>query len=376
MKQILVKKKIMETIPFEALYKLNIHQNVNESLAYESLKAILELEEEKKRTALLSILLNGVMVKGAKLDEVVGLLKAALSLDNIWNSKKPIISLPNNEKVIGYTGSGKKGAKTINISTPAAIVAACCGVYVAKGCSHSTSSLTGSSDFLSRIGVNLNMSIQMQIDLLKSTKVSFFSIEATTPHFAEIYGGRFFVPHALSYGLAGLSLPINVDILLYGFSHPNVELAVDVFNYFGFKDVMVITTTEDGIHYIDEIGICGTLSAVGIKDGKLGRTALCPIAEELGIKQRYLMEDIRPKQTPEKNVKAAIDALCGKGNEPYIDVISANAGMLIYLAKKVKCLKDGYLLAKKCILSKQPMEKICEIVELSKGNAVMLKKYK
>jgi len=371
-----VSKKITENLPYEALYRLNVNQDIDKQTAYESLKKIFEISDEKKSSTLLSMLLNGIMVKGAKLDEIIGLLKAALSLDSMLESKKPKIVLPNEEKLIGCAGSGKKGIKTINISTPAAIVAASCGVYTAKACSHSTSSMTGSSDFLLHLGMNIDFPIEKKIDLLTKTGVAFFKIEDATPRFAQVYGGRFFAPHALSYALAGLSLPIDFDVLLYGLSHPNIRLSIETFEYFGFKNAMVVTTTEDGIHYIDEVGISGTISVIGIKDGILGRAVMCSIKEELGFEKGYTMTDIKQMNSPEENVRTAIVALTGSGNESYIDLISVNAGMLTYLARKVKNLKEGYCMAKKSIYNGKAFEKLLEVVELSEGNAIKLRKIK
>ncbi len=150
-------------LPYEALYRINVGQNLEEEVAYQSLKEIFEIPQKEVRTSLLSSLLSGVMVKRADIEEVVGLLKAALSLDgNVWK-KKIKITLPRGAKLIGYAGSGKKGFKTMNVSTPASLLAAGCGVYVAKACSYATSSMTGASDLLTELGVKIDLSLSDNI---------------------------------------------------------------------------------------------------------------------------------------------------------------------------------------------------------------------
>ena len=188
-------KKLKE--PYESLYKLNIGQSLDDFEAEEAMLEILKEKDLQKRVSLLTMLLNGVMIKGPSISEVKGLLNASLSLDNILEKKKPRIKLPKNERLVGVAASGKKGFKTINITTPASFVAAACGAYIAKACSHSTSSKTGSSDFLEIIGVNINIPFNEKAKILKEKKISFFSIEETTPKFAELYCGVFYAPHAM-----------------------------------------------------------------------------------------------------------------------------------------------------------------------------------
>src|SRR5690606_3577231 len=189
---------------------------------------ILKEENLQKRVSLLTMLLNGVMIKGPSVSEVKGLINASLSLDGILKTPRPKIILPNKELLVGVASSGKKGFKTINITTPASFVAAACGAFTAKACSHSTSSKTGSSDFLEIIGININIPFKEKVTILQEKRIAFFSIEDTTPNFAKVYEGVFYAPHAMSFALAGLSFPVKIDALVYGLSHPNVKLSLEV----------------------------------------------------------------------------------------------------------------------------------------------------
>lgn len=368
------KKRFVEKLPFEALYRINLGRDIDESLAYKSFKRIMDIKEETIRTSLMSMLLNGLMIKGPHSEDIVGLLKAAFSLDKALSRKKPKAKIPKNEKIIGFAGSGKKGIKMVNISTPAAFLAAGAGAYVAKACSSSTSSITGSSDLISLLGINFKVSIKRNIKLLEKTKIAFFSMEKTTPRFASIYGGRFFTPHALSFALAGLTLPIETDSMLYGLAHPNIRLSAEVFQKFGRKNIMIISATEDGVHYIDESGISGTLSVIGIKDGVLGEMASCLPAHELKLSS-YNMNDLRQGKNEFENVRLAVDALRGRGRRSFIDAICANASLIIYLAGKAKNFTEGYEIAKKNLFEGKGFNKLVEVIRESGGNENKLKKF-
>jgi len=365
--------KRKQKAPFEAFYRINLGYDLEEELVYNSLRAVLKIKKESIRTALLSELLNGVMIKGPSLDEVVGLLRASLSLDNVTEIKKPKIRLPKGERLISYAGSGKKGFKTMNISTPAAIVAASLGNYVAKACSHSTSSMAGSSDFLSSLGIKIKNSVDENKKVLKKTGLAFFSMEKSTPLFAKVYGGRFFVPHALSFALAGLSFPIKTDIMFYGLSHPNVGLSTQVFNRFGFKNVFVITTTEDGVHYIDEFGISGISTIAGIKNGILGEVASSSFSNELELSS-HRMRDIAQEKNVKKNIKVVIDVLRGKGEEARTNVICANAAIIHYLSGKASFAKS-FKLAKSNIKKGKAFKKLLEIIKITGGNKSKLERF-
>ena len=366
--------QLEKKLPFEALYRINAGQNLEEEVAYQSLREIFEIPQKEVRTSLLSALLNGVMVKRPDLEEVVGLLRAALSLDGVCWSKKPKITLPQGEKLIGYAGSGKKGFKTMNISTPAAFLAASCGAYIAKACSYATSSIMGASDFLTELGIKIDLPLSKNLKILKKCKVAFFSMERTTPLFAKIYAGRFFVPHALSFALAGLSLPVKTDHLFYGLAHSSIQLSARVFQRFGYNNVFVATTTEDGVRFIDEFGVSGTASVVGIKNGVLGREVSCSPRHELDLPD-YSMSVIGQSETRKDNCQKVIDVLLGRGEKARIDVICANAGILLYLAGKARNLLDGYQQAKVNLQKGKAMDKVYELVEATQGDIFKLKRF-
>ena len=98
--------------PFESLYKLNIGHSLDEYEAEEAMSTILNEKDKEKRTILLTMLLNSIMIKGPTVNEISGLLTASLNMDNQLNENKKVLSLPKNEKLVGVASSGKKGIKT------------------------------------------------------------------------------------------------------------------------------------------------------------------------------------------------------------------------------------------------------------------------
>jgi len=354
--------------PYEALYKLNVGYSLDEYETEEAMKIILNEQDLQKRISLLTMLLNGIMIKGPTINEVSGLLNASLGMDNILIKPKPHIQLDNDEILVGVASSGKKGIKTINITSIACFVAAACGANIAKACSHSTSSKTGSSDFLEICGININIPYEKKVEILKKYHISFFPIEDTTPKFAEVYGGIFYAPHAMSFALAGLSFPVQIDSLAYGLSHPNVKLSAEVLKKYGVNNALIYSSTHDGIHYLDELLPIGYVHFARIKDGNVEKTISADIQESLNLTSGFDILDIKEGRDKLTNVSSALKIIKGSGTNSQINAICINAAVFLLLANKVNCLDDGYNMAKKIINTEKVWELFLKVVESYGGD--------
>ena len=90
-----------------------------------------------------SAILISLKIKGETKDEILGATK-------IMRSKSLKIEATDN--IVDTCGTGGDMSDTLNISTAASLVAASCGVTVAKHGNKSVSSKSGSADMLENIG--------------------------------------------------------------------------------------------------------------------------------------------------------------------------------------------------------------------------------
>jgi anthranilate phosphoribosyltransferase len=93
--------------------------------------------------------------------------------------KQHMIPVHTVHKVLDMVGTGGDNAKTVNISTGSAILAASCGVKVAKQGNRSVSSLCGSADVLTALGVNIGLTAAQISQCIDQLGIGF----CFAPHF-------------------------------------------------------------------------------------------------------------------------------------------------------------------------------------------------
>lgn len=358
----------------EVLYRLNVQSKIDVELLERAFDLVLSYPRKSIRDIQLGAILTGIMARGPKTEEIVTLLNSVFKMDKFNLKKRYKIKMPKGELLVGAIGSGKKGVKTMNISTPALLTAASAGAFTAKVASCSTSSLTGSADFLREVGMNLNLLIKDMEKIILKTRFGVFTIESLLPKFDSVYAKKFYAPHALSFGLAALASPIKYDNFLYGLAHPNIDLSVNVLKKFGINNVMVASTTDDRIHYLDEMGVYGITKIKGIQNGKIGYTKKFNPLVELKL-PRYKSKDICEGRNKKENIKLVVDVLRGKGEKAREDIICINAGTILYLAEKAKNLKEGYMISKEIIKQGLPFKKLLEVIKESGGDENKIRKY-
>src|SRR3989338_6051580 len=102
----------------EVLYRLNVGTPIDMNLLEDAFTRILN-DEVDAREIQLGSLLTGIMARGPSEEEIYTLMKTAFKIDGFDPSIQHRVDLPDGKKLVGAIGSGKKGVKTMNISTPA-----------------------------------------------------------------------------------------------------------------------------------------------------------------------------------------------------------------------------------------------------------------
>lgn len=349
------------------LHLINAGVPVDYYLANRAFSEILRLEDPAELIYYITAVLHGLMAGNLSLETVTGILDACYALDGYDPRKRPKLATKN--KVVSYVGSGKKGVKTVNISSLAAFVASCNGASVAKYCSPSASSTTGSQDFVEIIGANIHVPIEDMRSILETIGVGYFKLEAVVPKFAKLYSGIFMAPHALSVALAGMTSLFQTDKLIYGLAHPNVELSLAVFEHYDVPGVTIVNSTPDEVHYIDELCDAGSATIHGSARRRLsGDASLSSISGS--VDDQATLDAIAQLDDPRQNVIKGLQGLSGQ-NVVLAKQLALNAALLLQESCDMD-YKHAYKKSLEAINNGEAVGKLLQFVELTSGDASKL----
>jgi len=250
--------------------------------------------------ALMAGVLTALKIKGETPEEIAGAALAIRSAATSFpqqNSKDDIIA--------DCVGTGGDGANTINISTTAAILAAACGLKMAKHGNRSVSSMSGSADLLEAFGVNLSMSPETANHCLAQSNLCFLYAPAYHSGFRHAAPVRKAMGIRTLFNILGpLVNPAKPNIMLLGVYTPELLMPIaKALQLTGVQRAFVVHGSG-----LDEIALHGNTQVIEIYQGELIERMIKP--QDFGLKN-YALEEIKGG-TPEENANIIKDILSGK----------------------------------------------------------------
>lgn len=291
------------------------------------------------RDIALGALLTGVLVRGPETQEVVALLRAALGIDQ--RSPAQVVRGGSNP-VLLLAGSGKKGRRTLNVSTPAALVAAAAGARVIKVGSGATSSMLGSRELVTALGLREHRTADEVSAELDASGFAFVPVEPEIPLLDRVYGGRFHTPNPFSFGLAPLASPVRGDVTIFGLSHPRVDVAANVLGHFGMQRVQALSTRLSGDLYLDEIGTSGELLHCRARNGVAGEVVTTPVDK---LTSANLVAEIPTPRGTDEATDLTGQLLDGHGLDSHRSLVALNAAYLLSSVGVARTIDEGVELA-------------------------------
>ena len=258
--------------------------------------------------------------------------------------------------VIDIVGTGGTGLHTLSISTATAIVSAAAGAKVAKHGNRAASSLTGTADTLSQLGVNLLVEPERVAEIVKDVGLGF--LFAPNHHPAMRYVGparRALGIRTLFNMLGPMSNPAGASRMLLGvcddsWRAPMAEALADL----GAEHVWVVHG-HDGL---DEITTTGPTHVSEVKEGAVREFTVTP--QEYGLDMATL-ESLRGGE-PATNALALTELLDGQPSD-YRDIVLLNAGAALMIAGVADDVPDGMDRAADAIDSGAARETLARLVE-------------
>ncbi|WP_440055865.1 anthranilate phosphoribosyltransferase [Pseudoalteromonas sp. T1lg65] len=257
-------------------------------------------------------------------------------------------------------GTGGDGTNTINVSTTAAIVAAACGINMTKHGNRSVSSKSGSSDLLTALGINIDMTPEKASNCLAKSGFTFLF----APHYHQGVKHAMPVRTALKtrtiFNVLGpLANPAKPQLQLLGVYDPSlVRPMAETLAKLGTRRAMVVHGSGT-----DEIALHGPTLVSEVNNGVVTDYELTP--QDFGL-ENYSLESIAG-DTPQYNARASLAILNGEGQAAHNAAIAANVAALLVLSDKAPNLKAATQQVLDVLANKQAMNTLAQIVEISNG---------
>lgn len=284
----------------------------------------------------ISAVLSALATKGETAEEITGF---------IIGMRKRMFAVKTPAGTIDIVGTGGDGSNSFNISTVSAIVAASCGVKVAKHGNRAASSLCGSADVLEELGVNINLSPEKAGQILEKNGMVFLFAPNFHPAMKIAGPVRKELKIRTIFNYLGPFLnPGKVKRMILGVADKKIAAKfARIAGELNFEH-LIIVTGEEGL---DEISISGKTIVLEIKKGATRKFVIDPV--KLGFPE-YSKEELTGG-APRVNARIAIDILSGREKGAKRDAVLLNSAYALLVAGKVKSVKQGLMLAEDAVNS-------------------------
>ena len=333
----------------ELLGKVIAGESLSRDEAEGAFNQLMDGELSEAQTAGLLVALAS---KGESVDEITGAAEAmrahAVKIDT------------GGLDVVDVVGTGGTGLKTINVSTPSALVVAGAGAPVAKHGNRTNTRPSGSADVLEALGVNLGADMDTVARCLQEVGICY--LFAMNHHPAMRHAGpvrKQLAVRTVFNILGPLTNPADARRMLLGvFSEQWVEPIASALANLGLTRALVVHG-EDGM---DEVSITGRTLVADLKDGQITRSWIAP--EDFGL-TRATLADLAVS-SPAESAGRIRGVLAGNPG-PDRDIITLNAAAALTAAGKAGDIAAAIPLAADSIDSGKAAAILDKLIAVTNG---------
>jgi anthranilate phosphoribosyltransferase len=298
--------------------------------------------------------LVALRAKGETADEIAGCAEAMRS--------HVLAVQPKRTDVVDVVGTGGDGARTFNISTTAALVAAAAGAAVAKHGNRAVSSASGSADVLEALGFELERPPARIAESIDTLGFGFMFAPLHHPAMRHAAPVRRELGTRTIFNVLGpLTNPAGARAGVFGVYSP--ELARTVADALAVLDSHRAFVVH-GAYGIDELSPAGPNLVCEVVEGEVRERVIDPL--ELGIAR--CAPEALAGGTPAENARTARDLLAGARGATR-DAVVLNAAGAIAAAGHAADLHEGVAVAEQAIDSGAAATRLEELVRFSRESA-------
>lgn len=313
-------------------------------------------------TALLDALLEGsatdaqiaaalvaLAVKGETVEELAGMASAMRARSVRIHS--------THERFIDTAGTGSSYAKTFNVSTAAAFVIAGAGLAVAKHGSRAATSLSGSADVLTALGVAVTTSPEVSEKCLNEIGICFMFAPLYHGATARVAGVRRELGVHTTFNLLGpLTNPAGAPRQIIGVWHRAlIEPLARALVALGTEHAWVVHGSDG----LDEVTLTGETFVAEARQGEVKTFEIAP--EDFGLSRAELLH-LRGGDA-EANAQTIRAVLKGTRRDEARELVLANAAAALFVGGQAADLSAAARLAEESLESGAAIYKLEQLVQ-------------
>jgi anthranilate phosphoribosyltransferase len=304
--------------------------------------------------AQISGFLVALRAKGETAEEIAGCAEAM---------REVVVAVqPSREDVVDVVGTGGDRARTFNISTTAAIVAASANAAVAKHGNRAVSSLSGSADVLEALGFVLEQPPARIAESIDTLGFGFMFAPLHHPAMRHAAPVRRELGTRTIFNVLGpLTNPAGARAGVFGvYSADVAQTVADALAVLDSRRAFVV----HGFGGVDELSPAGPNLVYEVQDGEVRGRVVDP--QELGLAPCDPAE--LQGGPPDENARTARDILSGARGAKR-DAVVLNAAGAIAAAGHAADLGEGLAVASAAIDSGRAAERLEQLVAFSQESA-------
>lgn len=267
--------------------------------------------------------------------------------------------------VCDIVGTGSDALKTINCSTPAFLIAAACGLPIAKKGARYVTGVSGASDILELFGIDLNAPLSQAEKCLENYGICYLPGEAFLKSgWARLicsmrFTSAFNIIGPLTRPCAGTN-----RIIIGAYAARVSDQLIAVLREIGMKAALSPYGMAHGIEPgmgLDEFSPCGPTRVVELRKSTVETYELTP--EDFGLKPVDFTR-IASRNTARENAGIIMNVLRGNYDCPEADYFCMNAAAALYISDFAKNYAEGFSMAKNALTQGKAYEKLVHLKEL------------
>jgi anthranilate phosphoribosyltransferase len=332
------------------LYKFLVRLVRGEDLqAEEASEFFRALTDANANSAQIAGALVALTAKGETFAELAGMARVM---------REQAVKISSRQKnFIDISGTGSSPAKTFNVSTAAALVAAGAGLVVAKHANRAVMSKTGSADVLGKLGVKVSGEPEFAQVCLSGAGICFMFAPKFHPTLRRVGDVRRNLGIRSCLNLLGvLANPANAPKQLVGVWHPSlIEPMAQALALPGTQNAWVVHGSDG----LDEMTLTGKTFVAEVSGKKIRTFKISP--EDFKL-HRGKIEHLKA-ETPEQSAQIIRDVLASKRRDEARSLIVLNAAAALLIGGIAKEPIHAARLAEQSIDSGQAQNKLDRLIQ-------------